>query len=702
MEIIRNIVKSNKEPSHKEVFWLDIRDKILKYFNNGGWEPIVSNSESVVADNEDITSIIGDNNTNIIKFADKEYLPSKFNGLGRVYLRKNVVEGKNILTQDMVRYSNTIYIVQYDYDLNNLEITIPEGSILEFQGGTISNGTINFNNTKISSTYGVSIFNNISVKGSIDENYVYDFWFVCNDYNDSTLYIQDIIQKSKLLNKPLFIDKRYNISSIDLLGVDIVGKYTNFRSTLYTFTCNSIDNYSITINNGSLTNVGILVKSGNGIDASVSDRKTVLDKVYIASASVRKGSIGISIGTDELIKQSIVSEYKSVTVRNFDTCFLFNEYCNSNVYTDLYALNTTDDISEYAYMVKCHGSLFNCIRAESSFTYSMYVTDNSYNNIFIMPWFEGSGESVVRGGHNYVLSPMSTIKFGTINARSKIIGGKGTENPYEGFTNQSNNMIEDSSFCYTDSTKFVAYGANYHFNNTVRGYNSITFTKKPNNSIFQLLYTIKDKSIINNLLGKRIFCAAIGKVYDSKTNISIRIRYAKESDSSNVQLATGVPFTTEDSEKFITATIPTTDVKSVEFYLYGNISHVSDEEDFLSITLPMLCQGSIQDSFTQRYLTDNGNTIYGCNTYKGGTKDSAHPIIGDLPIYIDENKYLYAGDDMVSMVKSGSFLEKPINPKIGFAYFCTDKKTIEGDSNGIIIYYKGDDIWVDSLGRTIE
>lgn len=51
----------------------------------------------------------------------------------------------------------------------------------------------------------------------------------------------------------------------------------------------------------------------------------------------------------------------------------------------------------------------------------------------------------------------------------------------------------------------------------------------------------------------------------------------------------------------------------------------------------------------------------------------------------------------------GTFANKPTeNVPISFSYFCTDKKTEESKSNGIMIYYKGNNIWVDALGRVVE
>lgn len=56
-------------------------------------------------------------------------------------------EYRNILTPVMINQPNTIYEIRYDFDLNNTEITIPEGCILDFQGGNFSNGILHTDKT---------------------------------------------------------------------------------------------------------------------------------------------------------------------------------------------------------------------------------------------------------------------------------------------------------------------------------------------------------------------------------------------------------------------------------------------------------------------------------------------------------------------------------------------------------------------------
>lgn len=56
------------------------------------------------------------------------------------------------------------------------------------------------------------------------------------------------------------------------------------------------------------------------------------------------------------------------------------------------------------------------------------------------------------------------------------------------------------------------------------------------------------------------------------------------------------------------------------------------------------------------------------------------------------------------VLRSGTFANKPASADIyvGFRYFCTDKQTTEGATNGIEIIYKGNGVWVDALGRVVS
>ena len=150
---------------------LRVTDTAVEYSYDGvTWTELIPKSDFVInynsdiynnPDEEDITSV-----AEKLKFKDKAYSAAIFSGLGRVYLRKNLVDGKNILTQDMINQPSTIYYIQYDYDLGEKIISIPEGSIIKFEGGSINNGTLNITGNIISSIIGNGIIHNVTINNS--------------------------------------------------------------------------------------------------------------------------------------------------------------------------------------------------------------------------------------------------------------------------------------------------------------------------------------------------------------------------------------------------------------------------------------------------------------------------------------------------------------------------------------------------------
>ena len=136
----------------------------------------------IPVDEEDITSESG-----ALKFKDKEYDEANFSGKGYKILRKNIVEGKNVLTQDMINDSNTVYEIRYDFDLNDATILMPYNSSINFKNGSLNNGKIQFRQN--SQLYGNPKLINIeTVKQSFQYfpklNNIYSFnlsWFGKDD-----------------------------------------------------------------------------------------------------------------------------------------------------------------------------------------------------------------------------------------------------------------------------------------------------------------------------------------------------------------------------------------------------------------------------------------------------------------------------------------------------------------------------------------
>ena len=109
---------------------------------------------------------------------DKPYDPTTHSGLGRKTLELKE-GGSNVLTQEDFSDANTIYVVRYDFDLNEQIISIPSGSVLEFDGGSIKGGTI-------------SLSNNCSIIGNRATLVVPEHHNIIRAFDCENIYIENI------------------------------------------------------------------------------------------------------------------------------------------------------------------------------------------------------------------------------------------------------------------------------------------------------------------------------------------------------------------------------------------------------------------------------------------------------------------------------------------------------------------------------
>lgn len=137
------------------------------------------------------SSVVGSDEINASLYSPSYSISE--NSSKKVYLAENLQNvgtgnGRvNVLQQSMLSQKNVIYVIQFDYDLRGTSITIPEGSILEFDGGSLHNGSLK-GGFHINDCW-YQIFDNI--KFTLNESFLYaDFirpeWFGAKgDYNYS-------------------------------------------------------------------------------------------------------------------------------------------------------------------------------------------------------------------------------------------------------------------------------------------------------------------------------------------------------------------------------------------------------------------------------------------------------------------------------------------------------------------------------------
>ena len=86
-------------------------------------------------------------------------------------------------------------------------------------------------------------------------------------------------------------------------------------------------------------------------------------------------------------------------------------------------------------------------------------------------------------------------------------------------------------------------------------------------------------------------------------------------------------------------------------------------------------------------------------------------MMGDYSLWFNDGKIYVKRGTPTSVTdgkplmenSSGEYINRPKgNVAIGEMYFCTDRSLPESDTEGIAIYYKGDGLWVDALGRIVR
>lgn len=222
-------------------------ERVNQWNNATLWVDLIKRIQGIsIIDSEDITATVDNLNQTSLTFADKNYNTTDYSGLGRVYLRKNIQSvvnpntgitySTNLLTQQMLNKENTIYVLQYDYNLNGQTITIPSGCVLQFEGGSISTGTLSGNNTIIiAEPY--NIFKTIGFAGTFNIEKVIPEWFGAKGDNSTinTKPFQDAIDFAEfaatnvefqsgdyVIDGTLYIRKQ---SRIHITGM---GKYKTF------------------------------------------------------------------------------------------------------------------------------------------------------------------------------------------------------------------------------------------------------------------------------------------------------------------------------------------------------------------------------------------------------------------------------------------------------------------------------------------
>lgn len=664
----------------------DMLSESTKQFINASGGGTINN----LADDEDLVSVDKGESLSVLKFADRAYNPDRFSGKGYKILRRNIIDGKNILTQEMINQPDTIYEIRYDFDLNGAQITIPENCILKFDGGSLSNGIINCNNTIIQADP-YNIFTNVEVKGTHSSGANIEWFFRDKDefYNNA------------------FKDAITYFSTINFIS----GKEYIFDKSVIDC-CHLINPYILNGNNCKFYDFSL------AYNITKDDNMTPNSTSLLASlgTSIRDISFYRKNHYEHLQYPALIVSHK-IEVKNCK--FAGYNYCVglTPVYIDSLLF---ESISQYdcKNLLACCDYNGNVIEDRTFYGDWFYFSNSDF----------GPDENIVYGGlkstvsilfnnclHGIVALPeiqryvveISTILYSHCHFENRQPCVKFI-NPDDEGKQASHRITFVSSFLYSDSVPriqginyidcHINIGNNNNFGIDVQKYLNGTYIIGDARATPLFVDTNKD---INTDKAPSFSSITSTYVYDVSAykgdftypeDKEECVAYAMS--SSPDRLVWGNYETTEPLKFTDYITIHKGNIMSIEMY-YKN-DNIGCINSYILFFKKDKATGQVYKTYI-RVTKELLNSVHGVNNLR-----LEIPYIGSIGSKWEEfnDELLYKPHIRIK----GTFAQKPVSNQgiqQGFSYFCTDKQTIEGSRNGIMIYYAGNDNWIDALGRYI-
>ena len=663
----------------------------------------------IPVDEEDITSESG-----ALKFKDKEYDEANFSGKGYKILRKNIVEGKNVLTQEMINEANTVYEIRYDFDLNGNRINVATGSILYFNGGRFSNGILHRQDDSIRVIN--PTFNAVTFIGYYPKHG--NIRYYINEQN--AIADEDNI----LLGDTVYLTKR--ASNNDTGG----GFYTASVKGGYA-SQGGIDLTNLTLVPIKASAKGVFNVNKYGILPNGEDMSDKLNTLLTSDVRwlLTEGTIYFPAGS-YVFKKPINFPMRCVVLGD-ENGFRNGTYTG----TEFDFSDILPDESGETYCITC-SSTIKKIKNIAFKSNSYYLVENrqailtgdgtdawqetiNQANIHCLTnvqhvencFFTGFSGKCIKSGFLFC----NKLHFSRCNICIQCDNDSILTNIYafwvnnityrSGALNLINNVRGDS----IRDVAFNLIGGVTTFNNICIDwcYKSIYALRGDDSSTSKTVRQVAIKTnalrnVINyNIMDKAFYVGKMLYITDKNTSPYIGIVTLPSEVTIN-ELATDIEivgsyFNAKDSgPDDLSNIMPNVGITvncASKITITGNINITMTD-----ITIPdILSDYRLFRRFVE--ITNDTSTISG-------------------PIIINGKKFLlnnlaknhYNASTIILIDKldvqdNGTFDTKPAATngiQVGFAYFCTDRQTVEGSTNGIVIYYAGDNTWVDALGRVIQ
>lgn len=638
---------------------------------------------------EDITR----DNQSRLQLADRAYNPASFSGKGYKILRQNILNGTNVLAQSMILSANTVYEIRYDYDLQGQEVTIPEGCILKFNGGSLSNGTIIGDNTELKD----QLYNlKVTIKGTFKNIKADDVITNNEDISASVNMLSSLFKDSNIGLE--FSNKEYKTKkSIDVSGISIIGN----NSTIIA----DIDDESpvivsktykqgvfikdIIIDCNHKNNIGFLSKDSNDVRIS-----NIAIKNFKYIGFFFKGGAGLILTNfyfaasrdcfdycrafytekpDVLLSNGMI-EYAPIAI---DT--IGGNYSNIHIWGIPTTHNVNIGILQRHTNVQMTNIEFDSILSKNNETHSPEYRYDSQDLVYKRVYHGGCGILSLLDSFSAFASKL------TINSSINL----------EEYNTPIYIRTINGNYPITDVGSVVAYGYNitkYSFADNKTGYKSNIEVSKTYTDFKDFNPKIPNGTVLPS--GNGLFnIFDNGKLYRA-TNAKFKIlsKYTyKLCDLSKLP---------KYDRNFIYLIINTGNER-----INIDISINNDSDTYPDINNRVKIFGD-KISSLYFYIEDNILCMYNKFDYYTTliAEVSLYNVYTEISVLESEKDKTIDNPLNVKpyVISSGLFSDKPKKPLIGFNYFCTDKQTTEGVTNGIMIYHKGDNVWVDALGRVVS
>ena len=219
---------------------------------------------------------------------------------------------------------NTVYVIRFNIDLKDSDgkrsITIPPGCILKFEGGSINNGLLVGNNTRVDSRRRKIFGDNLLLSGTWDAQEAYPEWFGAkgNAKIDNTIAFQNVINFFPLI---VLRPETYVCNSEVFVGSNrtIIGNNTRIR-------CKDEGHNQFVVNGNKTSFKGITFENvakgypkygydNGGVNSTNLVYKSNIEGITIGDCTFKNAICGIYVHSackDIVIKGCVFDGFKSL------------------------------------------------------------------------------------------------------------------------------------------------------------------------------------------------------------------------------------------------------------------------------------------------------------------------------------------------------------------------------------------------------